>query len=228
MHTAEPASVRPTNAAELCDDTPAVGVRRALTGGGTHGNERLTSITGALLIVLLAVLGITILRIGQLIWLHLFVGLALLGPLAVKMASTGYRFTRYYTGNPAYRTKGPPKRMMRLSAPLVVVSTVLVFLSGVLLLILGPSARGQYLLLHKASFVVWLAVATLHVLGHLPQLTRSLRAARADGELLGSAPGAAGRWLAIVGGLVAGVVLAVALVPDFAPWTAQAVISRGH
>ena len=35
----------------------------ALIGGGTDGNELLTSMTGAILIVLLAVLGITILRI---------------------------------------------------------------------------------------------------------------------------------------------------------------------
>ena len=42
--------------------------------GGTDGNERLTSMAGAILIVLLAVLGVTILRIGQLIWVHLFVG----------------------------------------------------------------------------------------------------------------------------------------------------------
>ncbi|MGZ6624610.1 MAG: hypothetical protein ACXVE8_03320, partial [Solirubrobacteraceae bacterium] len=63
-----------------------------LLGGGTEGNERLTVLTGALLIVLLAVLGITIVRIGQLLWLHLFLGLVLIGPVALKLASTGYRF----------------------------------------------------------------------------------------------------------------------------------------
>ena len=63
---------------------------------GTDGNELLTSMTGAVLIVLLAVLGITILRIHQLIWLHLFLGLVLIGPITIKMASTGYRFARYY------------------------------------------------------------------------------------------------------------------------------------
>jgi hypothetical protein len=101
--------------------------RRPFTGGGTNGNELLTSMIGAVLIVLLAVLGITILRIHQLIWLHLFLGLVLLGPIAVKMASTGYRFFRYYTGNLAYRSKGPPEPLMRLTAPLVVASTLVVF-----------------------------------------------------------------------------------------------------
>jgi hypothetical protein len=71
---------------------PRPRLRDLITGGGTDGNELLTSMTGAVLIVLLAVLGVTIVRIGQLIWLHLFVGLVLLGPVAAKLASTGYRF----------------------------------------------------------------------------------------------------------------------------------------
>jgi hypothetical protein len=193
----------------------------AFTGGGTDGNEQLTSLAGAILILLLGVLGVTILRIGQLTWLHLFVGLVLLGPIAVKMGSTGYRFARYYTRSPAYRSEGPPEPLMRLIAPIVVASTVVVFGSGILLLIAGPRGRAQYLLLHKASFVVWLGVTSLHVLGHLPAMMRSLRGAGANGALPGSATGAAGRWIALVGALVGGVVLAVALIPKFAPWTAH-------
>ena len=75
-----------------------------LMAGGPDGNERLTAVTGVLLLVLLAVLGVTIVRIGQLTWLHLFLGLLLIGPVGLKMASTGYRFTRYYTHDPAYQT----------------------------------------------------------------------------------------------------------------------------
>ena len=78
-----------------------------LTGGGTDGNEQLTAITGVVLIVLLAVIGVTILRIGQLISVHLFVGLLLIGPVALKMASTGYRFMRYYTRQPRVSREGP-------------------------------------------------------------------------------------------------------------------------
>ncbi len=40
-------------------------------------------------LVPLAVVGVTILRIHQLISLHLFVGLPRLGPVVLKMASTG-------------------------------------------------------------------------------------------------------------------------------------------
>ena len=81
---------------------------RRLTAGGTTGNERLTTATGVVLLVLLAVIGVTILRLRSLLWVHLFVGMLLIGPIALKMASTGYRFVRYYTANPRYRRKGPP------------------------------------------------------------------------------------------------------------------------
>ena len=69
--------------------------------------------TGVILIVLFAVLGVTIVQIGQLIWLHLFLGLLLLGPVLLKLASTGYRFLRYYTHDAIYRAKGPPMPALR-------------------------------------------------------------------------------------------------------------------
>jgi hypothetical protein len=191
-----------------------------LTGGGPDGNEELTAVTGVLLIALLAVIGVTILRIGQLISVHLFVGLLLIGPVAVKMGSTGYRFVRYYTHDPAYRRKGPPELVLRLIAPVVVISTVIVFASGLVLLFEGPTHRAQWLLIHKVSFIVWLAFAALHVLGHLPGLPSAVRAASASRELRGSDSGAAGRWIVVAGGLVGGAVLAIVLIPHFGAWTA--------
>ncbi|MGO9489264.1 MAG: hypothetical protein ACLQBB_09600 [Solirubrobacteraceae bacterium] len=134
--------------------------------------------TGALLFVLLAVLGVTIIRIGQLIWLHLFLGLLLLGPVTLKLASTGYRFIRYYTSDPPYLRKGPPPLFLRLLGPVVVLSTLVVFGSGVALLALGPSSRGTLLLVHKVSFFVWLAAIALHVIGHLPEISRGLLSGR--------------------------------------------------
>lgn len=187
--------------------------RKRALARDTHGNELLTTLTGALLIVLLAALGITILRIGRLMWLHLFIGLALMGPLALKLASTGYRFARYYTRDAAYRAKGPPPAFMRLLAPLVVVSTVLVFATGVVLLALGPGARDPWALFHKATFIVWLGATGLHVLGHLPALLTVRPGARDRGS--------AARWLTIGGGLAAGLIFAAVLIPDFATWTAH-------
>ncbi len=204
--------------------------RARLTGGGTDGNEHLTAITGAILIVLLAVIGLTILRIHQLISVHLFVGVLLIGPVALKLGSAGYRFVRYYTRNPAYRRKGPPETVLRLIAPVVVLSTMSVFVSGLALLLVGPSGRGPLVLIHKASFIVWIACMSVHVLGHLPAMPASLRAARRTAaELPDVAHGSAGRALAVAGALLGGLVLAIALIPDFAAWTAHgAFIHHGH
>ncbi len=193
---------------------------------GTEGNEQLTAMVAVVLLVLLAVLGVTILRLGQLIWLHLFLGMALLGPVVAKLGSTGYRVLRYYAGSRSYRLKGPPPPVMRLVGPGVVISTVVVFLSGVLLLIDGPSSRGQYLLLHKASFFVWLGLTALHVLGHLQGLGGTLRAAATAPA--GGASGSAGRWITLTGALVGGLVLAIAVAGQFDPWTAHGILGHHH
>ena len=177
---------------------------------------------GLLLIVLLAVLGVTILQIRQLIWLHLFLGLLLIGPVALKLVSTGYRFARYYGASPTYVEKGPPHLVLRSIAPAVVLSTIVVFASGIWLMLAGPADRSTPLLIHKASFVAWLAVTALHVLGHLPGMGTSLKAARVSSPALGSdmVGGEAGRWIVLAGAVVGGAVLAVVLIPHFSLWTA--------
>jgi hypothetical protein len=193
---------------------------------GTERNEQLTATVGVLLLVLLAVLGITIIRIGQLIWLHLFLGLLLLGPVVLKVVSTGYRFARYYTGDPAYREKGPPQLGLRLLAPVVVLLTGVVFVSGVILLFHGPQNRGTWLTIHKVSFIVWLVFTSLHVLGHVPGLGNSLRP-----RALGPSDtwrGEAGRWIALSSACAVGLVLALVLLPDFAAWTSQGVLAHHH
>ena len=106
------------------------------------------------------------------------------------MASTGYRFVRYYTRNADYQRKGPPEIALRLIAPIVVLSTVAVFVTGIGLLIVGPTDRNPMLLLHKVTFIVWVVFMSLHVLGHLPAVARpsgSTAVTRRSG--LGELPG---------------------------------------
>lgn len=197
--------------------------------GGVDGNEQLTAATGVVLIVLLAALGITILRIGQLISEHLFIGFLLIGPVALKMATTGYRFVRYYTHDRAYVRRGPPVLWLRLLAPAVVSMTVLVFATGIWLLIVGPAQRSTPLLLHKVTFILWLGATALHILGHLPEMPRQLRAESLDGTSLGRRqPGGSARALALAGALVAGLVLAIVLIPDFSSWTSNAAAFHHH
>jgi hypothetical protein len=66
------------------------------------------------------------------------------------LASTGYRFARYYARSRPYRAKGPPLLPLRLLGPVLVVTTVLVFGSGVWLMVLGHRSD-TVLELHKVS-----------------------------------------------------------------------------
>lgn len=187
----------------------------ALFTGGTSGNEQLTALTGVVLILLLAALGVTIVRIGGLLNEHMFLGMLLLGPVVLKMASTGYRFVRYYTHAPRYRAKGPPAIELRLLAPLVVLTTLAVFGTGVALLIVGQSGRGTLSEVHKLSFFAWLAVMAVHVLGHITALPRALAIERSWDDH-GSGRGA--RALAIAGALVGGLVIALLVEGQFGAW----------
>lgn len=188
-------------------------------GGGTDGNEQLTAVTGVILLVLLAVLGATIVFIGQLLWLHLFLGVLLVGPVALKLGSTGYRFTRYYMSNQAYRRKGPPHPLMRFLGPFVILSTLGVFFTGLLLLIDGPGAGSLVRELHKLTFFAWLAVVGVHVLWHLAELPAGVRAVRHAEGRSRDLPGSSGRGLIVVLSLVAGLGLALIFLPDIHTWT---------
>jgi hypothetical protein len=135
-------------------------------GGGVVGNARLTGALAAALLVLLAAEGATIPFIGSLLGPHIFIGVLLIGPVLLKLASTGYRFARYYTGAPPYVRKGPPHLILRLLAPGVVLTTLALFGTGVALLVAGPPSE-TLIFAHKLSFIAWVALMTLHVLGHL-------------------------------------------------------------
>jgi len=179
--------------------------------------------------VLLAAIGLTIPQLRPFIWMHLFVGLLLIGPVLLKMASTGYRFVRYYAHNAEYRRKGPPDIALRLIAPIVVLSTIGVFLTGIGLLIVGPTDRNPMLLLHKLTFIVWVVFMSLHVLGHLPAVARALgMSGRKKTDRFWGTPGSAGRWIALTSAIVGGLVLAVVLIPDFAAWTSHGVFLHHH
>ena len=148
--------------------------------GGAEGNERLTAITGAVLLVLLAVEGYTILRIGRLLTLHVFLGMLLLGPVTLKAGSVLYRFARYYSGSEPYRRKGPPDPLMRVIGPINMLLTACVFGSGVMLAVTGPSysygGPTGWLQLHRLSFIAWLFFMAIHVLAYAWRLPRLLAA----------------------------------------------------
>jgi len=184
---------------------------------GTEANARLTSSTALVLLVLLAIEGFTVLRVGSLLTLHVFIGMLLVPPVLVKLASTLWRFAKYYTGSREYREKGPPPVVLRLLGPFVATLTIILFASGILLLFVPQTWRGDMLLLHQASFVLWFACMTIHVLGHIKEtaeLSTKDWVRRTRVRVAGS------RWrrLAITTSLICGVGLAFVTIPSVGPW----------
>ena len=182
---------------------------------GVDGNERLTAGAAVVLFVLLAVEGVTIVFLRPLFSVHVFVGMLLIPPVALKVGSTGWRFVRYYSGREEYVRKGPPLLPLRLLAPVVVVSTIAVFATGVALLVVGP--RGGIVLgLHKASFAVWLVATGIHVLAHLGRMRRiAPRDWRPERPRL---HGVSARRGLLAGSIVAGTILAIATIQYAQPW----------
>jgi hypothetical protein len=191
--------------------------RRTATGGA-EGNERLTAMTGAVLLLLLAVEGVTIVFRRELLTLHFFIGFLLAGPVLLKVSTTGYRFARYYTGSAPYVRKGPPAPLLRLLGPVVIVTSAGVIGSGIGLALDGP--QPLLMLAHKAFFVLWLGAMTIHVLWYAPRLPRLLssRMAAPAGARLTLA-GSRSRWLVLAAALGAGLMFALATYHTAGTWT---------
>jgi hypothetical protein len=181
---------------------------------GVAGNERLTSITGAVLFVLLGLIGITVLQVRSLLPEHLILGFVLIPPLGLKMFSTGFRFVRYYSGDRLYRRAGPPRVMLRLIAPVVVLSTVALFATGLELWAFGLRFGSIWIAAHKLSFLIWLPFTLIHAFSYFNKSADAAAAA-----LSARAPGGAfaPRSL-VVGSLVAGIVLALASLAYASPF----------
>ena len=198
------------------------------TTGGAEGNERLTALTGLVLLVLFAAEGVTILSVRGLLTLHFFLGMLLIGPVALKACSTIYRFVRYYAGAAGYRRKGPPAPLLRLLGPVVVLTSVAVIGTGVMLALAGPDGRA-WLFLHKASFVLWFGAMTVHVLAYvwrLPVLVRGDLASGAGHRAYEVLAGRAARWLLLTASVLAGLLLAVLTVHRTGAWAGF--MGQGH
>jgi hypothetical protein len=188
------------------------------TGGGVVANSRLTASAGMILLVALAVEGITLFDVNTMFALHAFVGLLLVPVAVLKMCTTAYRFVKYYTRDQAYRRKGPPHPILRIIGPVVVISTVALLATGVVLLAKGPRNSGTLVSLHQASFIVWVSATTIHVLGHIVETFRltadDLRSDAAD-----EVPGVAIRRVVLLLCVVIGLGLGVASLGWNDAWT---------
>lgn len=182
------------------------------------GNERLTAAVGVLLLAPVVVeIATVLLGVHTFMSWHVFVGLALIPVVLLKLATTGWRFFRYYTRSRAYVAHGPPQLAMRLLAPLFIVATVVLFGSGVAMGFLHGHALQITRSLHGPASVIWLGLLGLHVLVYLGRALRStaddvLHAART------SVRGKTARLYASATAVVCGLVLGGALVPAQHRW----------
>lgn len=209
------ARVSVTRAPRIADDA---GGHRLGEGRGTDGNERLTALAGTLLFVLLAAEGVTILALHNLLTAHVFIGMLLIPPILLKLGSTGYRFARYYRHDAAYRAAGPPITPMRILAPFLVMLTLIVFASGVALVVVGTRNGNPLLFIHKASFILWFIVAAIHILYYLARIPRILRGEVRPSGRRRSVANRGLRFAALAGALVVGVGVGFAFIPIAHTW----------
>lgn len=159
----------------------------ARADAGVVGNSRLTSLLGVVLLALLAIQVVSALFFALLTYnvaffngptydivrpVHFFVGFAIMPLLGLKLVSTGWRFSRYYLHSRAYRRAGPPQWMARLSAPLLIISGISLFASGVEMWSFQNQLNWPWTAIHNVAAFTFVAVLLLHVVIHIRQANR--------------------------------------------------------
>jgi hypothetical protein len=186
---------------------------------GVEGNARLTGYAGVALVALLGIELFTGLLVRRYLPLHVVVGFLVIPPVLLKLGSVGYRFARYYTNDPPYRIAGAPALSMRVLGPILVVLTVIVFGSGVELWIFGYRFGFYWIAIHHGSSYLWFVAAGIHVVNYARRAP-ALAVADWRDHLRGTFT----RQSLVVGSLVAGAVLAIAMLSFASPF---ALVSGG-
>ncbi|HWA64896.1 MAG TPA: hypothetical protein VG899_00825 [Mycobacteriales bacterium] len=197
------------------------------------GNARLTAWTGLLILGLVALQGVTLLALGSLISVHLFVGGVLVPLVLLKLATTGWRMTRFYRGCHPYVSAGKPPLALRLLAPLVIVSSLALLGTGLALAFIGRGAHQPFtavagfgispLTLHQIAAIAWISLAGPHLLARVLPALRHV--SRVGGRQ--HVPGGALR-LAVIG-LTAGIAVTTGFLVLHVgvDWTAHSTAALG-
>ncbi len=179
------------------------------------GNARLVAISGAAILVLLPIPYATALVLDTLWRVHYFSALLVIPLIIVKLAGTGWRALSYYRGDNGYRADGPPHPMPRLTAPILVAGTVVLFFSGVVMMF-GTSGFGPWSTIHNGAAIVFTGALALHLLAHLWDTPAEVAADVAPVLVSGprrEVPGARRRVAVTVAAFVIGLTAAAVAVP---------------
>lgn len=200
------------------------------SGEGVAGNTRLTSLTGVVLLALLTLQVLSALWFALLTYnvevplgplydvvrpVHFLVGFMLMPLIAIKLASTGYRFGRYYTRGRAYRSAGPPRPLLRLIAPLLISSAVILVVSGVEMWSYRNQLGLPWTAIHNTAAFTFVTVLVIHIALHVRDAHREAAADLAGAPspmqpaATGAPSGATTRRVLLGSGMVTGLVLGV-------------------
>ncbi len=182
--------------------------------------RRLIAQLGLVLLALVAAEVATIPFLSDgLVPLHVGLGLGAIPAVGVKLVATADRTFRYYRGDPAERAEGAPDDLLRITAVVLVLSTVTLFGSGVALWLLGIGVGSRllagpaWILIHELSFIGFAFAAMIHALSYASRAVRWTRDDWGAGAVLA---GAARRHAWALGLLGLGI-LATALFTVFGP-----------
>ncbi len=179
------------------------------------GNARLVAISGAAILLLLPIPYATALFLDALWQVHYFSALLLIPLIIVKLGATAWRALGYYRGDGGYRGDGPPHPMPRLTAPILVAATVVLFGSGVVMMF-GTSRFGPWSTIHNGAAIVFTGALGLHLLAHLWDTPAEAAADVAPALVAAPAhavPGARRRVAATVAAFAIGITVAAAAIP---------------
>ena len=122
----------------------------------------------------------------------------------------------YYLRAPAYARRGEPATLARVLGPFMSAAIVLVLVSG-LALLLGPGSIHQTALqTHKVAFYLALLLIVAHLAMHLPQAVRLVTLDRVRHR--GAALLVRARWMSVLGSVLLGALLALALAGHAEPY----------
>lgn len=192
-------------------------------------NARLVALSGAALLVLLPIPYGSALFLDTLWRIHYFSALLLIPLLVVKLAGTGWRALQYYRGDPGYRADGAPHPMPRLTAPILVASTLVLFVSGVEMMF-GADRFGPWSTIHNGAAIIFTGALGLHLLAHLWDTPAEVAADVAPSLVTGrfrDVPRARRRLLATVAAFVIGITVAAIAIP-VEQWTGSRPAGAHH
>jgi hypothetical protein len=178
---------------------------RARESPRTVAIARGVAIGGVALLVLCTLEVLTALDLRVAIAWHILIGIVLIPLLVLKLALATWRFASFYRASSPAHVHSAPWLPLRILAPLLVVVTVLVVLSGVELTFAGPASFSDTFLApaHFLLAGIWLVLLFIHTLAYAK---RSVRSTRLDlGGAVALRRGPLLRTGVVVGAIVLGV-----------------------